>query len=69
MKAKALVHMQANAFRQLKAKTFSDTLDDEKAKTLVDMLAERQSEVGAETLGNTLGNEEACHCSILWLKG
>ena len=69
VKAKALVHRQADTIRQLKVKTSSDTLGDKEAKTLVDMLAERQAEVEAETVGDILGNMEAEHCSILWLKG
>jgi len=62
VKANALVHRQADAIPQLKVKTFSDTLADEKAGGYGGVA---KSEVQAETVGNTLGIEESYHCSIL----
>ena len=63
------MHRQADTIRKLKAKTSSDTLQNEKAYRLVNMLAKGKAEVKVETVIDTLGNVEAYYCSILWLKG
>ena len=63
------MHRQADTIRPLKAKTSSDTLQNEKASRLVDMLAERKGEVKADTVLDTDSNVETYYCSILCEQG